>query len=142
VGQYRLVLSAGEADADARRRFQREAQMAIEFARIVDHSRCADDSSTRPPRKRTWRQVTKFLMSVADALAGAHGPDIVRRDITVFTCSVVSGHARSMRDGKKYREVAESVFALKEQDRQLQIRQYPLGPLSVSAASKDPQVPV
>jgi serine/threonine protein kinase/Tol biopolymer transport system component len=87
------------ADAPARRRFQREAQMvsslnhphiltvhdAGEFqgqqylvTEFVDGGTLKDWAKAD---KRTWRQITELLMGVADGLAAAHAAGILHRDI-------------------------------------------------------------
>jgi Tol biopolymer transport system component/tRNA A-37 threonylcarbamoyl transferase component Bud32 len=92
-------LSENLADADARRRFQREAQMASaldhphiltvhdagEFegrqylvTEFVDGGTLSDWAQAEP---RTWRQVAELLIGVADGLAAAHGAGILHRDI-------------------------------------------------------------
>src|SRR5207253_2294135 len=92
------VLSDELADSAARRRFQREAQMASslnhphiltvydigEFAErqylvteFIDGGTLGDWSKER----RTWRQVVDLLIGVADGLAAAHSAGILHRDI-------------------------------------------------------------
>lgn len=92
-------LSDALADAAARRRFQREAQMASslnhphiltvydvgEFAErqylvteFVDGGTLKDWTKTE---ERTWRQIVELLTGVADGLAAAHGVGILHRDI-------------------------------------------------------------
>jgi Tol biopolymer transport system component len=92
-------LSGDVADAAARRRFQREAQMASslnhphiltvhdigEFdgrqylvTEFVDGGTLRDWSAAS---QRTWRQVVEMLVGVADGLAAAHEADILHRDI-------------------------------------------------------------
>src|SRR5512134_2078305 len=92
-------LSDDLADADARRRFQREAQMASslnhphiltvhdvgEFdgrqylvTEYVDGGTLKDWASGA---KRTWRQIVDLLVGVADGLAAAHAAGILHRDI-------------------------------------------------------------
>lgn len=87
------------ADAAARRRFQREAQMASslnhphiiavydvgEFAsrqyivtELVDGGTLSDWAHAEP---RTWEQIVELLTGVADALAAAHQAGILHRDI-------------------------------------------------------------
>jgi len=91
-------LSDDLADANARRRFQREAQMASslnhphiltvydvgEFegrqyivTEFVDGGTLKDWAR----EKRTWRQVVELLTGVADGLAAAHAAGILHRDI-------------------------------------------------------------
>jgi len=93
------VLSNELADADARRRFQREAQMASslnhphiltvhdigEFegrqyivTEFVDGGTLKDWAKAE---KRTWRQTVDLLTGVADGLAAAHQAGILHRDI-------------------------------------------------------------
>jgi serine/threonine protein kinase len=92
-------LSNELADAAARRRFQREAQMASslnhphiltvhdagEFegrqylvTEFVDGGTLKDWARAE---KRTWRQIVDLLVGVADGLAAAHGAGITHRDI-------------------------------------------------------------
>jgi len=92
-------LSNELADAAARRRFQREAQLASslnhphiltvydagEFegtqylvTEFVDGGTLQDWARTD---KRTWRQAVDLLTGVADGLAAAHQADILHRDI-------------------------------------------------------------
>jgi len=92
------VLSNDLADADARRRFQREAQMASslnhphiltvydvgEFedrqyivTELVDGGTLKDWSK----EPRNWKQVVALLTGVADGLAAAHAASILHRDI-------------------------------------------------------------
>ena len=93
------VLSSDLADADARRRFQREAQMASslnhphiltvhdigEFegrqylvTEYVDGGTLKDWAQREKPG---WRQIMELLAGVADGLAAAHGASILHRDI-------------------------------------------------------------
>jgi Tol biopolymer transport system component len=92
-------LSDDVADADARRRFQREAQMASslnhphiltvydagEFGErqylvteFVDGGTLKDWTQSG---QRTWRQIVELLTGVADGLAAAHTAGILHRDI-------------------------------------------------------------
>ena len=92
-------LSDAVADAAARRRFQREAQMASslnhphivtvydvgEFeerqyivTEFVDGGTLKDWAKSE---KRTWRQCVELLTGVADGLAAAHAAGILHRDI-------------------------------------------------------------
>jgi eukaryotic-like serine/threonine-protein kinase len=92
-------LSNELADVAARRRFQREAQMASslnhphiltvhdagEFegrqylvTEFVDGGTLKDWARAE---KRTWRQIVELLVGVADGLAAAHGAGITHRDI-------------------------------------------------------------
>src|SRR5437879_11372667 len=91
-------LSNGLADAAARRRFQREAQMASslnhphiltvydagEFegrqylvTEFVDGGTLKDWAK----EKRDWREIVELLVGVADGLATAHAAGILHRDI-------------------------------------------------------------
>src|ERR1700730_8341692 len=93
------VLSDHLADANARRRFQREAQTASslnhrhlvtvhaigEFegrqyivTEFVDGGTLKDWAKAE---KRTWRQIVELLTGVADGLAAAHQAGILHRDI-------------------------------------------------------------
>jgi len=91
-------LSDQVADASARRRFQREAQMAssLNHPHIVTvyHAgefndrqylvtELMDGGTLRQWAKRTrsWRQIVELLICVADALAAAHAVNILHRDI-------------------------------------------------------------
>jgi Tol biopolymer transport system component len=86
-------------DANARRRFQREAQMASglnhphivtvydvgEYAdrqylvtELVDGGTLQDWADAEPHR---WRQVVELMVGVADALAAAHAASILHRDV-------------------------------------------------------------
>ena len=92
-------LSEGLADAEARRRFQREARMASalnhphiltvhdagEFegrqylvTEFVDGGTLSDWARAAT---RSWRQVIELLVGVADGLAAAHEAGILHRDI-------------------------------------------------------------
>src|ERR1700693_5130481 len=92
-------LSGDLADAAARRRFQREAQMASslnhphiltvhdagEFegrqylvTEFVDGGTLKDWARVQ---KRSWREVVELLIGVADGLATAHSAGIVHRDV-------------------------------------------------------------
>lgn len=93
------VLSSELADADARRRFQREAQMAS--ALNHPHLLTVHDAGEFEGRQylvtefidgetlrdwaisegRTWRQIVELLAGVADGLAAAHAAGITHRDI-------------------------------------------------------------
>jgi len=93
------LLSGDVADAAARRRFQREAQMASslnhphiltvhdagEFegrqylvTEFVDGGTLKDWARAE---KRTWRQTVELLTNVADGLAAAHAAGMTHRDI-------------------------------------------------------------
>jgi len=93
------VLSDHLSDAAARRRFQREAQMASSLnhphiltvhdvgeyqgrqylvTEFVDGGTLRDWAKAE---KRTWRQIVELLTGVADGLAAAHGAGILHRDI-------------------------------------------------------------
>jgi serine/threonine protein kinase/Tol biopolymer transport system component len=92
-------LSEELADAAARRRFQREAQMAssLNHPHILTVYDAGDfegrqyivtefiDGGTlktwAKQEKRTWRQVVELLVGVADGLATAHEAKILHRDI-------------------------------------------------------------
>src|ERR1019366_9985135 len=92
-------LSDGLADGAARRRFQREAQMASSLnhphiltvydvgeiegkqylvTEFIDGGTLDDWAKQE---KRTWRQVLELLTGVADGLAAAHAANILHRDI-------------------------------------------------------------
>src|SRR5689334_22979757 len=107
------VLSDELADAPARRRFQREAQMASslnhphiltvhdagEFkgrqylvTEFVDGGTLKDWARTQ---KRTWREVVELLIGVADGLATAHAAGILHRDVKPQNVLVTkSGYAK------------------------------------------------
>jgi serine/threonine protein kinase/Tol biopolymer transport system component len=93
------LLSDDLVDAAARRRFQREAQMASSLnhphiltvhdagelegrqylvTEFVDGGTLKDWARTE---KRSWRQIVELLVGVADGLAAAHGAHILHRDI-------------------------------------------------------------
>ena len=92
-------VSAGVADADARRRFQQEAQTAsalnhphiltvFEAGEWEDRaylvSEFLDGGTLKEwagAERRTWRQVVDLLVGVADGLAAAHATGILHRDI-------------------------------------------------------------
>jgi eukaryotic-like serine/threonine-protein kinase len=86
-------------DADARRRFQREAQMASALnhphiltvydvgehagrqylvTELIDGGTLQTWAAAEP---RKWRQVVELLVGIADALATAHAANILHRDI-------------------------------------------------------------
>jgi Tol biopolymer transport system component/predicted Ser/Thr protein kinase len=140
VGQYRLEAPLGEggmgvvfrgldtklhrpvavkflhddlADANARRRFQREAQMASSLnhphiltvydageiegqqylvTEFIDGGTLSDWAKQE---KRTWRQVVELLTGVADGLAAAHAANMLHRDIKPTNILVTkSGYAK------------------------------------------------
>jgi len=93
------ILSSEVADTAARRRFQREAELASSLnhphiltvhdageyegrqylvTEYVDGGTLKDWARQE---KRTWRQVVEMLTGIADALAAAHAADILHRDI-------------------------------------------------------------
>jgi Tol biopolymer transport system component len=92
-------LSSELADAAARHRFQREAQMAssLNHPHILTVHDAGDfegrqylvtefvDGGTlatwTKQEKRTWRQIAELLAGVADGLASAHAAGILHRDI-------------------------------------------------------------
>src|SRR5438128_294756 len=106
-------LSADLADAAARRRFQREAQMASslnhphiltvhdagEFdgrqylvTEFVDGGTLSDWVRAEP---RDWQQIVELLIGVADGLATAHAAGILHRDIKPANILVsTSGYAK------------------------------------------------
>src|SRR5262245_25452686 len=94
-------LSNEIADVTARRRFQREAQMASSLnhphiltvhdagetggrqylvTEFVDGGTLRDWARAE---KRTWRQIVELLVGVADGLATAHAASILHRDILI-----------------------------------------------------------
>src|SRR5712692_9925981 len=106
-------LSDGLADAAARRRFQREAQMASslnhphiltvhdagEFegcqylvTEFVDGGTLQDWAHAG---KRAWRQIVELLVGVADGLATAHAAGFLHRDIKPDNILITkSGYAK------------------------------------------------
>src|SRR5690348_15641987 len=107
------ILSDDLADAAARRRFQREAQMASslnhphivtvhdagEFegrqylvTEFVDGGTLKDWARAQ---KRSWREVVELLIGVADGLATAHAAGILHRDVKPQNVLVTkSGYAK------------------------------------------------
>jgi len=107
------LLSDDLADAAARRRFQREAQMASSLnhphiltvydagevegeqyliTEYIDGGTLRDWARRE---KRTWRQVVELLTGVADGLATAHAANILHRDIKPENILVsLSGYAK------------------------------------------------
>src|SRR5215472_2593625 len=93
------VLSNDLADADARRRFQREAEMAsaLNHPHILTVYDAGEfegrqylvmefvDGTTLKgwvrAEQRTWRQIAEVLLGVADGLAAAHAAGILHRDV-------------------------------------------------------------
>ncbi len=93
------ILSSELADTAARRRFQREAELAssLNHPHIVTVHDAGEyegrqylvteyvDGGTLKDwarqEKRTWRQIIEMLTGIADALAAAHAADILHRDI-------------------------------------------------------------
>src|SRR5216684_5887508 len=106
-------LSNELADAEARRRFQREAQMAssLNHPHILTVHDIGEfegrqylvtefvDGGTLKTwakrEKRTWRQIVELLVGVADGLAAAHGAGILHRDIKPDNILIArSGYAK------------------------------------------------
>jgi serine/threonine protein kinase/tetratricopeptide (TPR) repeat protein len=106
-------LSAEIGDEPARRRFQREAQMAssLNHPHIVTVHDVGEfegrqyivtelvDGGTLKTwaraQKRTWRQVTEMLVGIADGLAAAHDAGILHRDVKPDNILVTqSGYAK------------------------------------------------
>jgi serine/threonine protein kinase/Tol biopolymer transport system component len=107
------LLSGDFADAEARRRFQREAQTASSLnhphiltvhdvgevdgrqylvTELVDGGTLRDWAAERP---RNWREIVELLIGVADALATAHDSGIIHRDIKPENILVTrSGYAK------------------------------------------------
>jgi serine/threonine protein kinase len=107
------LLSDEVADATARRRFQREAQMAsslnhphiltvYDAGEIQDRqylvTEFVDGGTLRDwtkDQKRTWREIAELLTGVADGLAAAHDAKILHRDIKPANILVLkSGYAK------------------------------------------------
>jgi serine/threonine protein kinase len=108
------LLSDELADAAARRRFQREAQMASSLnhphiltlhdvgeiedrqylvTEYIDGGTLKDWS--RPPGQRTWREIVELLVGVADGLGVAHAAGILHRDIKPANILITkSGYAK------------------------------------------------
>lgn len=92
-------LSGNLGDADARRRFQREAEMASSLnhphiVTVYDTGEFEDrqylvtefvDGGTLKDwlkeRRRSWREILELLTGVADGLAAAHAAGILHRDV-------------------------------------------------------------
>lgn len=107
------VLSQELADETARRRFQREAQMASSLnhphiltvydvgeldgrqylvTEYIDGGTLKDWSKTEP---RSWREAVELLVGVADGLAAAHEAGILHRDIKPANILITkSGYAK------------------------------------------------
>ena len=106
-------LSGDVADAAARRRFQREAQMASSLNHphiltVHDAGELDDrqylvtefiDGGTLKDwarEKRSWRQIVELLVGIADGLAAAHNAGILHRDIKPQNILVTkSGYAQA-----------------------------------------------
>jgi Tol biopolymer transport system component/predicted Ser/Thr protein kinase len=106
-------LSGDVADATARRRFQREAQMASSLNHphiltvydageiegkqylVTEYIDGGTLEDWERREKRTWRQVVELLTGVADGLATAHAANILHRDIKPANILVTkSGYAK------------------------------------------------
>ena len=107
------LLHEGVADAAARRRFQREAQMASslnhphivtvfdagEFeARHFLVTEFVDGGTLKEwarSKKRTWQEIVELLVGIADGLASAHQAGILHRDVKPENILVTrSGYAK------------------------------------------------
>ena len=107
------LLSADVADPAARRRFQREAQMASSLnhphivtvhdageweglqylvTEFVDGGTLKDWAAGR---RRTWQEIVELLLGVADGIAAAHSAGITHRDIKPANILITkSGYAK------------------------------------------------
>jgi hypothetical protein len=92
-------LSGELGDAAARRRFQREAQLASSLSHphiltvhdtgeyqgcqymVLEFVDAGTLTNWARAEKRSWREIVALLIGVADALATAHDADILHRDI-------------------------------------------------------------
>ncbi|HLJ13900.1 MAG TPA: serine/threonine-protein kinase [Bryobacteraceae bacterium] len=106
-------LSDRIADPAARRRFQREAQMASSLNHphiltvyaagewegrqylITEYIDCGTLADWAKAGKRTWREVVELLVGVADGLGAAHEAKILHRDIKPANILIMkSGYAK------------------------------------------------
>src|SRR5438045_6377384 len=107
------LLSDEVADAAARRRFQREAQMASSLnhphivavydageveaqqylvTEFIDAGTLKDWAAEQ---KRTWQEIVELLVGVADGIAAAHAAGITHRDIKPANILITkSGYAK------------------------------------------------